>query len=39
MGYYTSFISALKDNLKPLNKLITCATGSYEGGMVPVSSI
>lgn len=38
-GNYTPFIAALSDGLKRRGKLLTCATGSYEGGMIPVSSI
>lgn len=38
-GHYTPFIQALSAELKPRNKLLTCATASYEGGMVPVSSL
>jgi GH18 family chitinase len=38
-GDYTPFIAALSRALKARGKLITCATGSYEGGMVPVSSV
>jgi len=38
-GHYTPFIKSLSEALKKRNKLLTCATGSYEGGMVPVSSL
>lgn len=38
-GHYTPFIQALSRELKKRNKLLTCATASYEGGMVPVSSL
>ena len=38
-GNYTPFIAALSAELKRRGKLLTCATGSYEGGMIPVSSI
>ncbi|MGL1958014.1 MAG: SMP-30/gluconolactonase/LRE family protein [Colwellia sp.] len=38
-GNYTPFIRALSNKLKPQNKLLTCATASYVGGMIPVSSI
>ncbi len=38
-GDYTPFIQALSEQLKTRNKLLTCATASYEGGMIPVSSI
>lgn len=36
---YTPFIQTLSEKLKSRNKLLTCATASYEGGMIPVSSI
>lgn len=38
-GNYTPFIAALSAELKRRGKLLTCATASYEGGMIPVSSI
>lgn len=38
-GNYTPFIASLSQALKARGKLLTCATGSYEGGMVPKSSI
>ena len=38
-GNYTPFIQSLSEKLKARNKLLTCATASYEGGMIPVSSI
>jgi GH18 family chitinase len=38
-GNYTPFIKALSEALKARGKLLTCATASYEGGMIPVSSI
>lgn len=38
-GHYTPFIEALSTELKSRNKLLTCATASYVGGMIPVSSI
>jgi chitinase len=38
-GNYTPFIEALSTELKERNKLLTCATASYVGGMIPVSSI
>lgn len=38
-GNYTPFIAALSVELKRRGKLLTCATASYEGGMIPVSSI
>jgi len=36
---YTPFIQALSAQLVARNKLLTCATASYVGGMIPVSSI
>lgn len=38
-GNYTPFIQALSAQLVARGKLLTCATASYVGGMVPVSSI
>lgn len=38
-GNYTPFIEALSAAMKARGKLLTCATASYEGGMIPVSSI
>ncbi|QCB54169.1 glycosyl hydrolase family 18 [Sphingopyxis sp. PAMC25046] len=38
-GDYTPFIAALSGALKARGKLLTCATASYEGGMIPVRSI
>jgi chitinase len=38
-GNYTPFIAALSAGLKAKGKLLTVATASYEGGMIPVSSI
>lgn len=38
-GNYTPFIQALSAQLDARNKLLTCATASYVGGMIPVSSI
>lgn len=38
-GNYTPFIQELRARLNPLNKLVTCATASYSGGMIPTSSI
>ncbi|WP_447756072.1 glycosyl hydrolase family 18 protein [Sphingopyxis fribergensis] len=38
-GDYTPFIAALSDAMKARGKLLTCATASYEGGMIPVSAI
>ncbi|MDN4502580.1 glycosyl hydrolase family 18 protein [Alteromonadaceae bacterium BrNp21-10] len=36
---YTPFIQALSNGLKPQGKLLTSATASYEGGIIPVDSI
>lgn len=38
-GNYTPFIAALSEAMRARGKLLTCATASYEGGMIPVSSI
>ncbi len=38
-GEYTPFIQELSAALKKRGKLLTCATASGEGGMVPVSSV
>lgn len=38
-GNYTPFIAALSKALKAKGKLLTVATASYEGGMIPVGSI
>jgi GH18 family chitinase len=38
-GNYTPFVAALSAALRARNKLLTCATASYEGGMVPDSSL
>lgn len=38
-GHYTPFIAALSQGLKAQGKLLTVATASYEGGMIPTSSI
>ena len=38
-GDYTPFIAALSGAMKARDKLLTCATASYEGGMIPVGSI
>src|SRR5690606_20756684 len=38
-GNYTPFIQALCAELIARQKLLTCATASYVGGMIPVSSI
>lgn len=38
-GNYTPFIAMLSKALKARGKLLTVATASYEGGMIPVSSV
>ncbi len=38
-GDYTPFIATLSGAMKARGKLLTSATASYEGGMIPVSSI
>jgi chitinase len=38
-GNYTPFIQALSAQLIARKKLLTCATASYVGGMIPISSI
>ncbi|RYD43593.1 MAG: glycosyl hydrolase family 18 [Sphingomonadales bacterium] len=38
-GDYTPFIAALSEAMKARGKLLTCATASYEGGMIPIDSI
>jgi len=38
-GNYTPFIKALSEKLIVRGKLLTCATASYQGGMIPASSI
>lgn len=38
-GDYTPFIQELRDVLHPQGKLVTCATASHVGGMIPKSSI
>lgn len=38
-GNYTPFIAMLSAELKAKGKLLTVATASYEGGMIPVSSV
>jgi chitinase len=38
-GEYTPFVQALSVALKKRGKLLTCATASNPGGMVPVSSV
>lgn len=37
-GDYTPFIQALREELHPMGKLVTCATASYVGGRIPQSS-
>ncbi len=36
---YTPFVESLSSKLKAREKLLSCATASYVGGMIPVSSI
>lgn len=38
-GNYTPFIAALSAELRKRGKLLSCATASYEGGMIPDQSI
>ena len=38
-GNFTPFIAELSAELRRRGKLLTCATASYEGGMIPESSI
>ncbi|MFL9839964.1 glycosyl hydrolase family 18 protein [Sphingomonas sp. ST-64] len=38
-GDYTPFIAALSRAMQARGKLLTCATASYDGGMIPVASI
>ncbi|HSX55115.1 MAG TPA: glycosyl hydrolase family 18 protein [Sphingomonas sp.] len=38
-GNYAPFIETLSKALKARGKLLTCATASYEGGMIPIGSI
>jgi len=38
-GDYTPFVAALSGDLRARGKLLTVAIASYEGGMIPVSSI
>ncbi|MCR5871194.1 MULTISPECIES: glycosyl hydrolase family 18 protein [unclassified Sphingomonas] len=38
-GNYTPFIAALSRAMQARGKLLTCATASYEGGMIPIDSI
>lgn len=38
-GNYTPFVQALATALHARGKLLTCATASYEGGMVPDASL
>jgi len=38
-GNYTPFIAELGTAMRARGKLLTCATASYEGGMVPISSV
>lgn len=38
-GNYTPFVSALAEQLHARSKVLTAATGSYPGGMIPDSSL
>jgi len=38
-GTYTPLVSELSASLSARSKLLTCATGSYEGGMVPDAAL
>ena len=38
-GNYTPFVRDLSDGLRSRSKLLTCATGSYVGGMVPDAAL
>ena len=38
-GNYTPFIQGLASSLNPVGKLVTAATATYNGGMVPTSSL
>jgi len=38
-GDYTPFVAALSAELRARGKLLSCATASYEGGMIPERSI
>lgn len=38
-GDYVPFIALLSEAMKARGKLLTCATASYEGGMIPTGSI
>jgi chitinase len=38
-GNYTPFIAELGAAMRARGKLLTCATASYEGGMIPQSSV
>lgn len=38
-GNYTPFVRALADGLHARSKILTAATGSYDGGMVPDASL
>src|SRR5215210_5606815 len=38
-GNYTPFVAAISAQLRARGKVLTCATASYEGGMVPDSSL
>ena len=38
-GDFTPFIAALSAGMKQRGKLLSCATASYDGGMIPIDSI
>ena len=38
-GNYTPFVSEMSAALRARSKLLTCATGSYQGGMVPDAAL
>ena len=38
-GDYVPFVALLSEAMKARGKLLTCATASYEGGMIPTASI
>lgn len=38
-GKYVPFVADLSAQMRARGKLLTCATASYEGGMVPIGSI
>ena len=38
-GNFTPFIAALSAGMKQRGKLLSCATASYDGGMIPIDSL